>query len=75
MTGYLSDTFSAHFGVGANALGYAISITVLFSLILGVMFWRTSNLLPFDILREGKSGASDAAEKDGEPAFGEASIG
>ena len=59
ITGYLSDVFSSRFGLGVNSLSYAICISVLFSLIGGLLFWRASNLLPSEILRECKQSEAE----------------
>lgn len=50
-TGFASDILTAHFGMATDSLRYALSGTIVFSLLGGFLFWRASNLLPSEMLR------------------------
>ncbi|TCG06306.1 MFS transporter [Paraburkholderia steynii] len=50
VTGFLSDKFTAAYGV--QGLGYAISVTVCASLVSAFMFWRSSVHLPNEVLNK-----------------------
>ena len=52
VTGILSDIFTAHLGAHSNALGFALCTAVLGSLVSAVLFWRASNLMPLEMLRD-----------------------
>jgi hypothetical protein len=73
-TGYLSDILTTHFGMAADSLRYAISFAVLFSFLGGWMFWRASNLLPGELLREAGDLSPDIPMKGGVAEVGQANI-
>ncbi|MDR2837896.1 MAG: MFS transporter [Azonexus sp.] len=52
VTGILSDTFTASLGANSNALGFAICISILASFVSAIFFWRASNLMPLEMLRD-----------------------
>lgn len=69
VTGYLSDVLATQFGMTTDSLRFAISFSVLFSLLGGWLFWRASNLLPGEMLHKADEASPApplAAGKPGE---------
>ncbi len=49
-TGILSDFLTQHYGMASDSLRYAISFSVLFSLLAAFLFWRASVHLPHEMV-------------------------
>jgi predicted MFS family arabinose efflux permease len=74
LTGMLSDALVTHLGMADVSLRYAISCSVLFSLLGGWMFWRASNSLPREMLQKPEK-APEPVEAFSLPQVCEARVG
>ncbi|AYH45085.1 MFS transporter [Azoarcus sp. DN11] len=75
VTGLLSDTLVAHMGMAEHSLRYAISFSVLFSLMGGWMFWRASNSLPHEMLHKSEKSSPEPVVPAGLREVREARVG
>jgi hypothetical protein len=75
VTGLISDALVANLGMAAHSLRYAISFSVLFSLMAGWMFWRASNSLPYEMLHKSETKSTESAVPSGLREVREARVG